>query len=212
MLLACDILRGADLRAVGALAVPPEVVVADLDVVLLRHLLVLVEAGLLEGVAALLVLRWLEHCLVLLVTRLCGDVIAPGNEDCKIGFRCMTTIPCFCSDAAAAAIYLLVVKNVRKCRIANQRQSIQLWQHNGPLLRFRTVLMPYSPHFLVVDGLLDLDDLVHADVSLGQVLWVAVVGQPPELQDRVAAAHVVVQVVLGRLGTAIRRGDQYCEG
>ena len=72
--------------------------------------------------------------------------------------------------------------------------------------------MPYSPHFLVVDGLLDLDDLVHADVSLGQVLWVAVVGQPPELQDRVAAAHVVVQVVLGRLGTAIRRGDQYCEG
>ena len=40
-----------------------------------------------------------------------------------------------------------------------------------------------SPHFLVVDGLLHLDDLVHADVPLGQVLGVSVVGQAPELHD-----------------------------
>ena len=58
--LACDILGGANLLSVLLSAVPPQVVVADLDVVLLRHLLVLVEARLLEGVAALLVLqfRW----------------------------------------------------------------------------------------------------------------------------------------------------------
>ena len=79
MQLACDILGGANLGAVRLVAVPPQVVVADLDVVLLRDLLVLVEARLLEGVSALLVLGRLEHRLVLLVTRFCGDVIAPGS-------------------------------------------------------------------------------------------------------------------------------------
>ena len=43
---------------------------------LLWHLLVLVEAGLLEGVPTLLVLRRLEHRLVLLVAGFGGDVIA----------------------------------------------------------------------------------------------------------------------------------------
>ena len=79
MRLACDILGGANFSAVRLVAVPPQVVVADLDVVLLRDLLVLVEARLLEGVSALLVLGRLEHRLVLLVTRFCGDVIAPGS-------------------------------------------------------------------------------------------------------------------------------------
>ena len=74
--LTCDILCGADLGAVLLVTVPPQVVVADLDVVLLRHLLVLIEAGLLEGVPTLLVLRRLEHRLVLLVAGLLGDVVA----------------------------------------------------------------------------------------------------------------------------------------
>ena len=69
-----------------------------------------------------------------------------------------------------------------------------------------------SPHFLVVDGLLDLDDLVHADVSLGQVLGVTVVGQAPELQDRVAVV-AVGDVVLRRLGARLNpEGDDECEG
>ena len=42
-----------------------------------------------------------------------------------------------------------------------------------------------SPHFLVVDGLLNLDNLVHADVSLGKVFGEAVVGQTPKMHDRV---------------------------
>ena len=76
MQLTCDILCGADLRTVLLVAVPLQVVVADLDVVLLRHLLVLIEAGLLEGVPTLLVLRRLKHCLVLLVAGFRGDVVA----------------------------------------------------------------------------------------------------------------------------------------
>ena len=74
--LTCDILCGADFGTVLLVAVPPQVFIADLDVVLLRHLLVLVEAGLLEGVPTLLVLRRLEHCLVFLVAGLRGDVVA----------------------------------------------------------------------------------------------------------------------------------------
>ena len=76
MQLTCDILYTADLWAVLIFAVPLQVVVADLDVVLLRHLLVLIEAGLLEGVPTLLVLRRLEHRLVLLMAGFGGDVIA----------------------------------------------------------------------------------------------------------------------------------------
>ena len=76
MQLACDILGGANLLAVRLVAVPPQVVVAYLDVVLLRHLLVLIEAGLLEGVPTLLVLRRLEHRLVLLVAGFRGDMVA----------------------------------------------------------------------------------------------------------------------------------------
>ena len=76
MQLTCDILCRADNVAFLRVAVPPQVVVADLDVVLLRHLLVLVEAGLLEGVPTLLVLRRLEHRLVFLVAGLRGDVVA----------------------------------------------------------------------------------------------------------------------------------------
>ena len=76
MQLTCDILYGADCFAFFAVAVPLQVVVADLDVVLLRHLLVLIEAGLLEGVPTLLVLRWLEHRLVLLVAGFRGDMVA----------------------------------------------------------------------------------------------------------------------------------------
>ena len=79
MQLTCDILCSADLWAVLIVAVPLQVVVADLDGVLLRHLLVLVEAGLLEGVPTLLVLRRLEHRLVLLVAGLRGDVVASVN-------------------------------------------------------------------------------------------------------------------------------------
>ena len=74
--LTCDILSGADLGTVLLVAVPLQVVVADLDVVLLRHLLVLIEAGLLEGVPTLLVLRRLEHRLVLLVAGFRGDMVA----------------------------------------------------------------------------------------------------------------------------------------
>ena len=81
--LACDILGGTNLGAVRLVAVPLEVVVADLDVVLLRDLLVLVEARLLEGVAALFVLGGLELRLVLLVARLRGDVIAPVSRVSK---------------------------------------------------------------------------------------------------------------------------------
>ena len=72
-----------------------------------------------------------------------------------------------------------------------------------------------SPHFLVVDGLLHLDDLVHADVSLGQVLLrgEAVVVQAPELHDRVAVG-AVRHVVLRCLGPRLRHayGDDECEG
>ena len=74
--LTCYILCGADLGAVCLVAVPPQVVVADLNVVLLWRLLVLIEAGLLEGVPTLLVLRRLEHRLVLLVAGFRGDVVA----------------------------------------------------------------------------------------------------------------------------------------
>ena len=76
MQLTCDILCGADFGAVRLVTVPPQVVIADLDVVLLRHLFVLIEAGLLEGVPTLLVLRRLKHCLVLLVAGFCGDMVA----------------------------------------------------------------------------------------------------------------------------------------
>ena len=70
-----------------------------------------------------------------------------------------------------------------------------------------------SPHFLVVDGLLHLDDLVHADVSLRQVLGEVVVVQAPELHDRVAVG-AVRDVVLRRLGARLRhtQGDDECEG
>ena len=70
-----------------------------------------------------------------------------------------------------------------------------------------------SPHFLVVDGLLHLDDLVHADVSLGQVLGEVVVVQAPELHDRVvvgAVRHVVLRCLGPRLHHA--QGDDECEG
>ena len=80
MQLTCDILYGADRFALFAVAVPLQVVVTDLDIVLLRHLLVLVEAGLLEGVPTLLILRRLEHRLVLLVAGLRGDVVASVNN------------------------------------------------------------------------------------------------------------------------------------
>ena len=76
MQLTCDILCGADFCAVRLVTVPPQVVIADLDVVLLRHLLVLIEAGLLEGVLTLLILRRLEHRLVLLVAGFRGDMVA----------------------------------------------------------------------------------------------------------------------------------------
>ena len=56
-----------------------------------------------------------------------------------------------------------------------------------------------SPHFLVVDGLLDLDDLVHADVSLRKIFGEAVVGQTPKLHDRVTVV-AIRNVVLRRLG------------
>ena len=79
MQLTCDILCGADFGAVRLVTVPPQVVIADLDIVLLWHLLVLIEAGLLEGVPTLLVLRRLEHSLVLLVAGLRGDVVASVN-------------------------------------------------------------------------------------------------------------------------------------
>ena len=56
-----------------------------------------------------------------------------------------------------------------------------------------------SPHFLVIDGLLDLDNLVHADVPLRKVFGVAVVGQTPKLHDRVTVV-AIRNVVLRRLG------------
>ena len=70
-----------------------------------------------------------------------------------------------------------------------------------------------SPHFLVVDGLLHLDDLVHADVSLGQVLGEVVVVQAPELHDRVVVG-AVRHVVLRCLGPRLRHAysDDECEG
>ena len=71
-----------------------------------------------------------------------------------------------------------------------------------------------SPHLLVVNGLLHLDDLVHADVTLGQLVGVgeAVVGEAAELQHGVGGAvELVEQRVargLGRLGLALRQGDE----
>ena len=76
MQLTCDILYGADRFAGFGVAVPLQVVVTDLDIVLLWHFLVLVEAGLLEGVPTLLVRLRLEHRLVLLVAGFRGDVVA----------------------------------------------------------------------------------------------------------------------------------------
>ena len=55
-----------------------------------------------------------------------------------------------------------------------------------------------SPHFLVIDGLLNLDDLVHADVPLGKVFGEAVIGQTPKLHDRVTVV-AIRDVVLRRL-------------
>ena len=60
-----------------------------------------------------------------------------------------------------------------------------------------------SPHFLVVDCLLDLDDLVHADVSLRKIFGEAVVGQTPKLHDRVTVV-AIRDVVLYRLGARLR--------
>ena len=60
-----------------------------------------------------------------------------------------------------------------------------------------------SPHFLVIDGLLDLNNLVHADVPLGKVFREAVVGQTPKLHDRVTVV-AIRDVVLHRLGARLR--------
>ena len=56
-----------------------------------------------------------------------------------------------------------------------------------------------SLHFLVVNGLLDLNNLVHADVPLGKVFRETVVGQTPKLHDRVTVV-AIRNVVLRRLG------------